>query len=95
MRLSIRQALTPETEDSTHYFFAHCHNFSIDDPAVTESIHQSTLKAFHEDKAMIEAQHRSLALAGSLQPMAIQADAAIYRFRKVLQQKLSQEAESR
>lgn len=88
------QALTPETENSTHYFFAHCHNFSIDDPAVTESIHQSILKAFHEDKAMIEAQHRSLTLAGDFQPMAIQADAAVYRFRKVLQQKLSQEAVS-
>jgi vanillate O-demethylase monooxygenase subunit len=35
------QAITPETENASHYFFAHPHNFAIDKPEVTASIHQS------------------------------------------------------
>ena len=32
------QALTPETENSTHHFFLQPHNFSIDQPEVTDSM---------------------------------------------------------
>jgi len=75
------QALTPETENSTHYFFAHPHNFAIDQPEVTASIHQSVVDAFEEDRAMITAQAASLALKGDFRMQAIRADEALGKFR--------------
>ncbi len=75
------QALTPETENSTHYFYAHPHNFAIDQPEVTASIHQSVVTAFLEDKEMITAQARSLALDPNFQMKPIRADEALGKFR--------------
>ena len=75
------QALTPETEHSTHYFFAHPHNFAIDDPAVTRSIHQSVVDAFEEDRNMIALQVRSLAARPDFRMHGIRADEALTKFR--------------
>ncbi len=75
------QALTPETDRSTHYFFAHPHNFAIDQPEVTASIHQSVVTAFDEDRAMIMAQQRQLALDPDFRMVPLGIDAALSQFR--------------
>lgn len=86
------QALTPETETSTHYFFAHPHNFAIDDAAVTASIHHSVVVAFDEDRDMIMAQARSLALKPDFKMLPIKADNALGRFRFLVEQTIREEA---
>jgi len=86
------QALTPETENSTHYFFAHPHNFAIDDPAVTRSIHQSVVDAFEEDRTMITLQANSLALRPDFKMQSIRADEALGRFRWLVAKMLKDEA---
>ena len=86
------QALTPETETSTHYFFAHPHNFAIDDPEVTRSIHQSVVTAFDEDRDIITAQQRSLALAPDFKMIPFSIDAALSQFRWVVERRLVEEA---
>jgi phenylpropionate dioxygenase-like ring-hydroxylating dioxygenase large terminal subunit len=85
------QALTPETADSTHYFFSHAHNFGIDDAAVAESIYQSIVAAFDEDKRMIEAQRLVLARQPHREMVGIAADAALVRFRRMVSAALSGE----
>ncbi|HEY2401354.1 MAG TPA: hypothetical protein VGI23_13435, partial [Steroidobacteraceae bacterium] len=85
------QALTPETENSTHYFFAHPHNFSLDKPEVTRSIHQSVVDAFDEDREMVSAQHRNLVLDPSFEMMAFGIDAALAQFRWAVNQRLEEE----
>ncbi|WP_095059473.1 aromatic ring-hydroxylating dioxygenase subunit alpha [Pseudomonas sp. Irchel s3f7] len=75
------QALTPETENSTHYFFSQPHNFAIEDPKVTEAIHQEVVKAFQEDSDIIHAQDRMLKLAPDFKMISIGADAALSYFR--------------
>lgn len=53
--------LTPETETTTHYFWAFARNFAIDDPAVTEAIiHFGGIAFGQEDKPMIEAAQTTL-----------------------------------
>lgn len=86
------QAITPETEHSTHYFFAHPHNFSIDEPEVTRSIHESVIKAFDEDRDIITAQHRSLSLAPDFKMVPFGIDAALNQFRWLVNRRLVEEA---
>jgi vanillate O-demethylase monooxygenase subunit len=86
------QAITPETENSTHYFFAHPHNFAIDNPDVTRSIHQAVVDAFDEDRDIITAQQKSLALAPDFKMMAFGIDVALNQFRWIVSRRLEQEA---
>jgi vanillate O-demethylase monooxygenase subunit len=86
------QAITPETANSTHYFFAHPHNFAIDQPEVTASIHQAVVTAFDEDRDIITAQQNSLVLAPDFKMVPFAMDAALSQFRWVVQQRLKQEA---
>lgn len=78
------QALTPETENSTHYFFAHPHNFLIDKPEVTQEIHAGIVYAFEEDRDMITSQHENLALDPSFKMVPLSVDAALSQFRWVV-----------
>jgi hypothetical protein len=85
------QALTPETETSTHYFFAHCHNFGIDDPSVTQAIHNGILTAFAEDNGMISAQARNLELDPAFRMMPLAVDAGLQQFRWIIDRMLKAE----
>jgi phenylpropionate dioxygenase-like ring-hydroxylating dioxygenase large terminal subunit len=79
------QALTPETERSTHYFFSQAHNFALDDPGVTESVYDSIAAAFDEDLRMIEAQSKVIDGEGSIAGMVgIGADSALTRYRRMV-----------
>ncbi|AOY96960.1 LysR family transcriptional regulator [Cupriavidus sp. USMAA2-4] len=89
------QALTPETEHSTHYFFAHPHNFAIDQPEVTRSIHESVVAAFAEDRDIITAQQRSLALEPDFKMIPFSIDAALSQFRWAVARRLEDEARQR
>ncbi|CAB3743081.1 hypothetical protein [Paraburkholderia rhynchosiae] len=78
------QALTPETEDSTHYFFAHPHNFLIDRPEVTKDIHAGIVHAFEEDRDMITSQQENLAQDPEFKMVPLSVDAALSQFRWVV-----------
>ena len=85
------QALTPETEGSTHYFFAHPHNFLIDQPEVTGEIHAGIAHAFEEDRAMITSQQENLALDPNFRMVPLSVDAALSQFRWVVEQQIKRE----
>lgn len=90
------QTLTPETETSTHYFFQQSHRVLPEediDPALAETIHQGLLVAFEEDRAMITAQHRTIALRPDAPMLPLAMDAALVQFRKLVAQAV--EAEQR
>ena len=88
------QALTPETATSTHYFFAHPHNFALDQPEVTHSVHQSVVAAFDEDRDIITAQQRNLSLDPNFEMMPFGIDSALSQFRWVINQRLEEERQS-
>lgn len=86
-----RQAVTPETENSTHYFFAHPHNFMIDQPEVTRNIMESIAVAFEEDREMITGQARNLSLDTEFKMLPMAADLALTQFRNVMKSMLNSE----
>lgn len=85
------QALTPETEKSTHYFFMQAHAFRLDDVTVTESIYQSLCTAFEEDRRIIEAQQRLIDKTPAAPMHPIAADRALAEYRRVLERLASAE----
>jgi phenylpropionate dioxygenase-like ring-hydroxylating dioxygenase large terminal subunit len=85
------QALTPETDGSTHYFFAHAHNAQIDRPEVTAAIHANVERAFEEDRMMITAQHRNLQRDPAFKMVPLSVDSALAQFRWLIDQRISQE----
>ncbi len=88
------QALTPESETATHYFFGQPHNFAIDRPEVTASIHQSIVEAFEEDRTMVMAQARNLAKRPDFRMTAIRADLALSRYRWLVERTLVAETKT-
>jgi phenylpropionate dioxygenase-like ring-hydroxylating dioxygenase large terminal subunit len=48
--------ITPETAESTHYFFSHARNFRVDDHALTEKLFSTTMITIEEDRVVLEAQ---------------------------------------
>lgn len=91
LRFHSCQAVTPETETTTHYFFMQAHNFRLDDATVTESIHQSQRAAFIEDKTILEAQQRMIDGSEPTPMVAIAADAGLSQYRWLLQQRINAE----
>jgi vanillate O-demethylase monooxygenase subunit len=85
------QALTPETETSTHYFYMQAHAFRQDDATITEAIYQSLCTAFEEDRRMIEAQQRMLQVGPPQEMTAIVADQALLQFRRLVAQRVQAE----
>lgn len=91
LRFDSCQALTPETETTTHYFFMQAHAFRQDDATVTESIYQSLCTAFEEDRRMIEAQQRMLGIGAPKAMHPIAADHALVEFRRLVAQRVEAE----
>jgi vanillate O-demethylase monooxygenase subunit len=56
----VLNALTPETESSTHYFWGLPRRFSLGDRAMDEMLDRAILRTFQEDQEMIEAQQHRL-----------------------------------
>jgi vanillate O-demethylase monooxygenase subunit len=86
------QALTPQTTDSTHYFFSHAHNFALNDPTVTESVYLSIVEAFDEDRRMIEAQRKVIEGNPDRDLINISADGALIRYRRLVKAALAKQA---
>jgi phenylpropionate dioxygenase-like ring-hydroxylating dioxygenase large terminal subunit len=78
--------LTPETDDTTHYFWGVCRNFRIDEPELTASIYKGVRHTFDEDKFVLELQAARLREDGDPPvPMAtIKVDAAPIQGRRLL-----------
>jgi phenylpropionate dioxygenase-like ring-hydroxylating dioxygenase large terminal subunit len=91
VRLHSCQTLTPETETTTHYFFQQSHPVGEGDDTVTESIYNSLIGAFNEDRDMITAQHRNIALDPQRTMLPLAMDAALLQFRRLLQTRFEAE----
>jgi phenylpropionate dioxygenase-like ring-hydroxylating dioxygenase large terminal subunit len=80
------QTLTPESETSTHYFFMQAYRRPQEDAAMSQRILESLKTAFAEDRAMITAQQRNIALAPNAPMKTLAMDAALIRFRHIVDQ---------
>lgn len=86
--------LTPESKDSTHYFWMNGRNRLVDDEAMTELVYQITDNAFrNEDEPMIAMVRDRM--AGSefedLKPIFLPTDRAAGRARQILAKQIAEE----
>jgi vanillate O-demethylase monooxygenase subunit len=83
----VMHLVTPETRETTHYFWAFVRHFRPDDAALTDYIRTNVAATHHEDKVVIELQHRCLTAAQRDNPvaLAIGVDAGPIRGRRQLE----------
>src|ERR1700722_17667956 len=77
-------AITPETETTSHYFWGQAHDFDIDNPATTDMLIGQIRTAFLEDVAVFEAQQRNMMLIPSAPQIDINADNGLIQARRIL-----------
>jgi phenylpropionate dioxygenase-like ring-hydroxylating dioxygenase large terminal subunit len=85
--------LTPETDDSTHYFWAMCRNYRLNDQSVNTPIKTGLDKTFGEDKDILELQADRLREEGNpdVPIAAIKVDEAPMRARRLLKAMVTKE----
>jgi phenylpropionate dioxygenase-like ring-hydroxylating dioxygenase large terminal subunit len=78
--------LTPETDGSTHYFWAMCRNYRLTDPGIGKTIKAGLDKTFDEDRVVLEIQAARLKEEGDphIPVAAIKVDEAPVRARRLL-----------
>jgi phenylpropionate dioxygenase-like ring-hydroxylating dioxygenase large terminal subunit len=88
------QAITPESDGTTHYFFMQAHGFSLDDSSITESLYNGVVAAFDEDQRIVEAQQQLIDSTPASEMVGLIADTALAHFRNIYQRALDEEANS-
>jgi len=78
------QFMTPETRRSTHFFWNYLNDFEGDDANISRSLHASLIEGFMEDKAIIEAQQKTIDADPDFRMLAVAADGPLMHFRRVL-----------
>jgi vanillate O-demethylase monooxygenase subunit len=77
-------AITPETESTSHYFWGQAHDFDIHNRRTTDMITDQIRTAFLEDVAVFEAQQRNLELIPNPPQTDINADTGVIQARRIL-----------
>jgi phenylpropionate dioxygenase-like ring-hydroxylating dioxygenase large terminal subunit len=84
-------AITPETETTSHYFWGQCHDFDVKNPATTEKVFDQINTAFLEDVAVFQNQQRMLNLRPNAPRVDITADAGAIQARRILDRLYAEE----
>jgi phenylpropionate dioxygenase-like ring-hydroxylating dioxygenase large terminal subunit len=89
----VLNALTPETERSTHYFWGLPRSFKLDDAEMTELLRKGVSQTFAEDKDMLEGQQKILdRVALETRTVYTASDQAPARARSIVTGMLTREA---
>ncbi|MFM0099058.1 aromatic ring-hydroxylating dioxygenase subunit alpha [Paraburkholderia nemoris] len=88
-------AVTPETENTAHYFWATAHNnFQTSVADLTGKLTAQVENAFDEDRQIIEAQQKVIVGAPDAPMIAIAADGTLLRIRRMLDALIANERPS-
>ncbi|RTL48641.1 MAG: aromatic ring-hydroxylating dioxygenase subunit alpha [Rhodocyclaceae bacterium] len=93
-RTHVLHLLTPETENSTHYFWSVARNRRLDNENLTEEICKAVIQTFDEDAAVLELQQKQVEqYGGSVPKVALKVDEAPIRTRRLLEALIKRENE--
>jgi vanillate O-demethylase monooxygenase subunit len=92
MHVMVLNAITPETERSSHYFWVAARDFDIADDKVTEFYRREVIKAFNEDKELLEAQQATIELAPDAPTVSVHGDWGGVHARRLMAQLIDREA---
>jgi phenylpropionate dioxygenase-like ring-hydroxylating dioxygenase large terminal subunit len=82
VHLRLYHAITPETENSSHYLFSVGAHFAQDNPAIVETIFNDTYPTFIEDVEIMNNQQARIDLDPARPLLAIKADNALQHARR-------------
>jgi vanillate O-demethylase monooxygenase subunit len=77
-------AMTPETETTTHYFWGQAHDFQPRNAEVTERVFQQIKMAFLQDVEVFTAQQKNINLAPDAPTIDINADSGGIQARRIV-----------
>ena len=80
----ILNAMTPETDTSCHYHWAVARDFEVANRDMTALMQAETVKAFTEDKVMVEAQQRTIAFEPDSPFVSVVGDAGGVQARRLV-----------
>jgi phenylpropionate dioxygenase-like ring-hydroxylating dioxygenase large terminal subunit len=86
-------AITPETETTSHYFWGQAHDWDTGNKALTDMLVDQITTAFLEDVAVFEAQQRNMTLMPNAPQIEINADSGVIQARRILE-RIHREEES-
>jgi phenylpropionate dioxygenase-like ring-hydroxylating dioxygenase large terminal subunit len=78
-------AITPETETTSHYFWGQAHDWDVGNRALTDMLLDQITTAFLEDVAVFEAQQRNMTLLPNAPQVDINADSGVIQARRILE----------
>jgi vanillate O-demethylase monooxygenase subunit len=84
-------AITPETETTTHYFWGQAHDFQPDNKEMTERIFQQIQTAFYEDVAIFQGQQRRMSQMPGASQVDINADSGGIQARRIIDRLYAEE----
>jgi vanillate O-demethylase monooxygenase subunit len=88
----IYSSMTPETETSCHYFWALARDFDITNGEFTDFYHREVIRAFNEDKEMLEAQQRIIDLDPAAPTVDVRGDVGGLQARRIVERLIAAEA---
>jgi phenylpropionate dioxygenase-like ring-hydroxylating dioxygenase large terminal subunit len=88
-------AMTPETESTTHYFWGQAHDFEPRNAEMTERVFAQIKTAFLEDVAVFSAQQKLIDLDPAAPTIDINADSGGIQARRIVQRLYSEEQAAR
>jgi vanillate O-demethylase monooxygenase subunit len=88
-------AMTPETESTTHYFWGQAHDFEPRNIEMTEKVFAQIKTAFLEDVAVFSAQQRLIELDPAAPTIDINADSGGIQARRIVQRLYGEEQAAR
>jgi vanillate O-demethylase monooxygenase subunit len=77
-------AITPETERSTLYFWNFVRSFDLDNQELTQKLHDMNANIFQEDLAMLESQQRTIDESPDVRLATLNIDAGGKRARMII-----------
>ncbi len=92
LRIVILNACTPETETSTHYFWASARDYQRDDKGLDAMLMKTTVDAFNEDKDILEAQQRCITLDPAAPTVNVHGDWGGVQARRMVAALIENEA---
>jgi len=96
LRWMVQNAMTPETERSTHYFWSISRCFDTQDEALSKVLHGQIQNIFEEDRLIVEQQQKMIETDPLRRPLlSTNCDAGGAAARKMIDQALMAEAPAR
>ncbi len=83
--------VTPETQETTHYLWAQCHDFDVGNQATTDMIFEDVRTAFMQDAKVFEAQQLSIAAHPQARQVDVNGDAGGLQARRIVSAMLAKQ----